>query len=72
MFDISMLDPNVVSAMKGAGLDHIEDLNFNGKLDIQDVALMKAKAAHQLPADKIEPVKIDTLVENTNAVNTSA
>jgi hypothetical protein len=42
MFDVSLLDPNVAAAMKNAGLDHVEDMNHNGKLDVQDVALMQA------------------------------
>jgi hypothetical protein len=41
MLDPSILDPNVFQAAQKAGLDHVEDCNHNGKLDIQDVALMQ-------------------------------
>jgi hypothetical protein len=57
MFDVSLLDPNVAAAMKNAGLDHVEDMNHNGKLDIQDVALMKAAQSNTVttPAATQEP-----------------
>lgn len=42
--DPSMMDPSVYQAAKTAGLDNVEDMNHNGKIDIQDVALMQAKA----------------------------
>lgn len=45
MFDPSMLDPATAAAMKNAGLTEVQDLNHNGKLDVQDVALMKAAAS---------------------------
>ena len=45
MFDPSM-DPTVIQAAKKAGLDHVEDLNHNGKIDVQDVALAKAAQAN--------------------------
>ena len=41
MLDPSILDPNVFQAAKAAGLENVEDMNHNGKLDVQDVALMK-------------------------------
>jgi hypothetical protein len=42
MVDPSMLDPNVYQAAKAAGLENVDDLNHNGKVDIQDVALAQA------------------------------
>lgn len=42
MLDPSMLDPNVFQAAQKAGITEIQDMNHNGKLDVQDVALMQA------------------------------
>ena len=40
MLDPSLMDPSVFQAAQKAGLDHVDDCNHNGKIDIQDVALM--------------------------------
>lgn len=53
MLDPSMLDPNVFAAAKKAGLDHVDDMNHNGKLDVQDVALMTVSMP--VPASTIAP-----------------
>jgi len=58
MLDPSMLDPTVFKAAQQAGLDHVEDMNHNGKLDVQDVALMKATVPMQPAQPQIsEPIK---------------
>ena len=47
MIDPSMLDPSVLMAAQKAGLDPstLVDANINGKIDVQDVALMQAGKA---------------------------
>jgi len=57
MLDPSLLDPNVFKAAQQAGLDHVEDMNHNGKLDIQDVALMKATSSNMVSTPLFEPMK---------------
>jgi purine nucleoside permease len=57
MLDPGLLDPNVFKAAQQAGLDHVEDMNHNGKLDIQDVALMKAASSNIVSTPLSEPVK---------------
>lgn len=57
MLDPSILDPNVFQAAKAAGLENMEDLNHNGKLDIQDVALMKVAGSNTITTPVEEPVK---------------
>jgi hypothetical protein len=57
MLDPSILDPNVFQAAKAAGLENVEDMNHNGKLDIQDVALMKVAGSNAVTTPVDEPVK---------------
>ena len=45
MLDPAMMDPTVFQAAQKAGLTEVQDMNHNGKLDIQDVALMQASKA---------------------------
>ena len=49
MLDPSLMDPSVYQAAKAAGLENVEDMNHNGKIDVQDVALMQAKVSTQIP-----------------------
>ena len=57
MIDPSMMDPQVVVAMKQAGFDHVDDLNHNGKLDVQDVALMKIASSNVVTTPVAAPVQ---------------
>lgn len=54
IIDPTMLDPNVYQAAKAAGLVEISDLNFNGKIDIQDVALQQMKTAVTIDGQNIQ------------------
>lgn len=56
LVDPSMMDPSVYQAAKTAGLDNVEDMNHNGKIDVQDVALMQMQSTPpQIPA--VQPVQ---------------
>ena len=52
MLDPTLLDPSVMKAAKAAGLNDVQDLNHNGKIDIQDVALTQANVSNT-PAPQI-------------------